>query len=389
MPDRFHIVGTGGISLVLDLAVGHIRSLEIEHNGRTLTPLYTAPWVDDPGIANDESIPPNVRALSGDFFCAPFGNPDEPGVPTHGWPANSPWAHVGTSDHPAGGAVARFALTKPLLGARVVKEIVLRDSHPFVYQRHIFEGGEGRISVASHAMTHFATHGRLSFSPKAYGETPPRPLESDPARGRSALRYPARFDDLNAVPLKDGGVTMFRRYPIADRHEDFAMLVEAPGSPLGWAAAIRDDADDIVLSLKNPRDFPVTMLWFSNGGRDYPPWNGRNVGVLGIEEGRAWSANGYRASIAPNPLSDSGVPTALDLQPAGTAEVRHIVGSLPLPKGWQDIAAVEPGKGVLRLRDYSGARLIAPFDSHFLARRTEQKTGGTPSGGSRPAAKAP
>ena len=70
------------------------------------------------------------------------------------------------------------------------------------------------------------------------------------------------------------------------------MLVEAPGSELGWAAAMRDDAADILLSLKNPADFPVTMLWLSNGGRDYPPWNGRNVGVLGIEEGRAWSAHG-------------------------------------------------------------------------------------------------
>jgi hypothetical protein len=76
-------------------------------------------------------------------------------------------------------------------------------------------------------------------------------------------------------------------------------------------------------------------------GRDYPPWNGRNVGVLGIEEGRAWSANGYAASAAPNPLSQSGVPTVLDLDPDGTAEVRHVVGALPRPDGWTQIAALE------------------------------------------------
>ena len=60
------------------------------------------------------------------------------------------------------------------------------------------------------------------------------------------------------------------------------------------------------------------MLWFSNGGRDYAPWNGRNVGVLGIEEGRAFSANGFKASVAENALSKTGVPTALKLDPDGS-----------------------------------------------------------------------
>ena len=79
-------------------------------------------------------------------------------------------------------------------------------------------------------MTKFATRGRLSFSPKAYAETPATPLEPDPARGRYALAYPARFTDLGKAPLKDGGTTDLRSYPIASRHEDFVMLVEAPGS---------------------------------------------------------------------------------------------------------------------------------------------------------------
>ena len=154
--------------------------------------------------------------------------------------------------HPSGGSVARYALQKDILGARLVKEITLRDGHPFVYQRHIFEGGEGAISVASHAMTKFATRGKLSFSPKAYGEAPPNPQESDPARGRSALAYPSHFEDLTKVPLKDGGTTSIRSYPIASRHEDFVMLVEAKGRSFGWAAAVREDAGDIVLSLKKP-----------------------------------------------------------------------------------------------------------------------------------------
>ena len=367
MAERFHEVRAKGARVVIDLAVGHLRAVEFETGGRKIAPFYTAPWVDDPAIANDESILPNLRFLSGDFFCAPFGATDDPNIPSHGWPANSQWSHVETRSHPNGGSVARFELEKRPLGARLIKEITLRDGHPFIYQRHIFQGGEGAISVASHPMTKFETRGRLSFSPKAYGETPPKPQESDPKRGRSVLAHPARFTDLGAVPLKDGSTTDLRSYPIAERHEDFLMLVEAQGSRLGWAAAVRPDARDIVLSLKNPRDFPVTMLWFSNGGRDYPPWNGRNVGVLGIEEGRAWSANGFRASVAPNPLSDSGVPTSLQLRPNGTAEVRHVIGALPLPDGWTGIASITGGGTSLTLTDETGETHEIPFAADFLA----------------------
>ncbi len=367
MAERFSTIEARGIKVVVDLAVGHLRTVEIEQDGVKRAPFYTAPWVDDPTIAADESLLPNLRFLSGDFFCAPFGATNDPAVPSHGWPANSRWDHLETVAHPKGGSVARYALQKPLLGARLIKEITLRDGHPFVYTRHIFEGGEGAISVASHAMTKFAARGTLSFSPKAYAETPTTPQESDPARGRSLLKHPARIDDLGKAPLQDGGTTDLRSYPIAERHEDFVMLVEEMGRSFGWAAAVREDASDIVLSLKNPADFPVTFLWFSNGGRDYAPWNGRNVGVLGVEEGRAWSANGYAASIAPNPLSQSGVPTSLQMQPDGRAAVRHVIGGLLLPKGWSEIAAVDPGNESLMLRDVAGASVAIPFDGRFLA----------------------
>ena len=109
-------------------------------------------------------------------------------------------------------------------------------------------------------------------------------------------------------------------------------------------------------TLKNPADFPVTFVWFSNGGRYYSPWNRRHLGVLGLEEGRAYSAYGHAASIAPNPLSEAGIPTALQLSPrrrsrgpprhrrralAGWMERRRIAGTeRRRPPGhrrkWQD-----------------------------------------------------
>jgi hypothetical protein len=358
------------VRLTLDLDVGHIRAFEVEHAGRTIAPLHTAPWVDEPGVAADPTIPPNLKYLSGDFFCAPFAKSDVEEAPSHGWPANSRWNLLGTASR-AGGTTARYQLEKAVMGARLVKEITLRDGHAFAYQRHVFEGGNGAISVASHAMTRFVRSGRLSFSPKASAELPSMQQETDPARGRSVFAHPARTTDLTKLPLADGTTVDIHNYPVASGHEDFAMLVEAKGAKVGWTAAVRPDAGDIVFSLKNPADFPVTFLWFSNGGRYYPPWNRRHLGVLGIEEGRAYSAYGHAASIAPNPLSDAGVPTSLTLKPGGAVAVRHVIGGVPLPTSWSTVASVEVEDGGLRAVGNDGTAQDYPFDGNFLNGRHE------------------
>ena len=364
MSDRFHVIEAEGIRLTLDLAVGHIRSLAIESGGRTVTPLHTAPWVDDPAVTEDPDVLPNLKFLSGDFFCAPFGANDVEEGPPHGWPANSAWAFLDEEGH-GSRTTARFVLKRPVMGARLRKEITLHDGHPFAYERHVFEGGTGAISVASHAMTRFAGKGRLSFSPKAFAEFPSTPLEPDPAVGRS-LFGEAHFTDLAKAPLAAGGTVDLHDYPFAEGHEDFAMLVEAKGAALGWTAALRPDAGDIMLSLKNPADFPVTFLWFSNGGRYYAPWNSRHVGVLGIEEGRAYSAYGHAASIGPNPLSEAGIPTSLTLEPDGTAAVRHVIGGVPRPEGWGEVAEVAAGDGKLTITGDNGHAVEIPFDDLFL-----------------------
>lgn len=355
-----------GIRVTVDLAVGHIRRFEVRRQGRTVAPLHTAPWIDDPDIAADAGIAPNVRRLSGDFFCAPFGLCDIEPAPTHGWPANSPWALLDEKPHPEGGVTARFELRRTVMGARVRKELTLRDGHPFLYQCHRFLGGAGGLTASHHVMTRLPDGGRSSFSPKAYADLPPLALEPNPERGRSILRYPSRTQDLAALPLADGGTADLRAYPFAERHEDFFMLVEAPGNPIGWTAVVRRGAADAVIVLKDPRILPVTLVWMSNGGRDYPPWNGRHRHVLGIEDARCWSLFGHAASVADNPLSASGVPTSFRLEPDGSVAVRQVLGGVPIPPQWESIAALDPSAGTLVLRDEAGDRLTIPYDERFL-----------------------
>jgi hypothetical protein len=363
---QFHTLEAAGIRAVLDLRAGHVRSLEIAQAGRTIEPIHSAPWVEDAAIVEGKEIDQVLRSLSGDFFCAPFGLSDLDPAPAHGWPANSAWRPISSSAGEPGQTVACFELEQTVLGAKLIKELSLHDGHPFLYERHIFIGGKGTIPVANHAMTRFDAPGSLSFSPKLFAETPETALEPDPMRGRSKLRYPSQFTDLTKAPMADGSFADLTRYPIASAHEDFVSLIEDPQNPLGWAAALRPGARDIFVSLKNPKDYPITMMWFSNGGRDYPPWNGRHRGVLGLEEGKTYAGHGHKASIADNAWMRQGIATALTLDPNGEVEVRNVIGGVALPQGWSKVASIAAEPSRLTIVDRNGGSLSAPFDPAFL-----------------------
>jgi hypothetical protein len=137
--------------------------------------------------------------------------------------------------------------------------------------------------------------------------------------------------------------------------------VEADHDGPGWTAVSRAAEADLVLVLKNPDDLPVTMLWVSNGGRDYAPWNGRHVGVVGIEDGR--TAAGHAASIGDNPLRQENVPTSFSLQEHGRIAFRQVIGALAGPL--EPPQAVEPGEGILRVSAAGEIRDV-PFDNGFL-----------------------
>jgi hypothetical protein len=362
---RFHTLAVGGNAVVLDAEIGHLRGLRLSHGGHNLAPLHTAPWVTDDPIDRSAELPPTEQGLSGDFLCAPFcANDVEPG-PLHGWTANGPWQVTG-----ADATSLTATLPRPVMGATVSKTLQFRPGEPFLYQSHTFTGGTGEIPIGHHAMIHASRPAALSFSPKALWFTANSVPEPDPARGRSLLRYPGTGADLGAVPLADGGAVDIRTYPFAQRHEDIVSLEEQPGHALGWTAALRPAEGDIVLLLKDARALPSTSLWMSNGGRDYAPWNGRHVGVLGIEDSRSYGTGGHRAAISPNRLREQGYPTAFDLSTNPT--VRYAIGAVALPAGWTRIEAVSTDGRTLALHDAGGESLTLPFAGAWLLGDTAQ-----------------
>lgn len=319
-----------GISFDFAPHGGVLAGFTVTDAGTPISPLHRAPW-----SANE--VPPDApqhqRWLAGDFLAAPMGaSPDG----LHGLTANGDW-HV----TPAAPGTLRAVLEGAVSGATVVKELSVTDDQPFVYQRHLFIGGNGggtgALPVSNHAMISVPNGAKLSFSRKRWWETLAEPMET--TEGRSCLAYPRRHEDAADFPGADGGTVNLHRYPWGAAHEDFVTGVDDPGTLLGWTAVVRPAEGDLILSLKNARALPMTMLWHSNGGRDYAPWNGRHKGCLGVEEGAALPVLGLSSRETPDPLTAAGQPALLTLDPMGTVEVRHILGAVQWPTG-QTIAGV-------------------------------------------------
>ena len=336
-----HHLAARGIALAFDPDCGMIRELAVTDEGRTLRPLHRVPWL---GATLPTGAAPHLRAMEGDFFCAPFGAGDGTAPIPHGWPANAVWQ---VTEEGEGRLAAR--LPKDVQGATLTKRLHVQDGHPFLYETHVFQGGSGTVSVANHAMVTLPGGGLIAMSPKAGFRTPAVALEPDPARGRSALAYPARTADPRAFPAADGGTLDLTRYPFRAGHEDFVVALEASGSRLGWTAVVRLGQGDVYLSLRNPAHLPMTMLWHSDAGRDYAPWSGRHRHCLGVEEGCAPAVLGEPGGLALGEVVD----------------VRHAIGCIAWPTE-ERVATIAAGADHLTITGETGATRQVPFDLTHL-----------------------
>jgi len=348
------------VSLALTETAGELSDVTFKlADGREVQPMHTAPWAAET-LPSD--VTPGLRMLRGDFFCAPFGDsdvlPDE--KRSHGTTANGDWYAeiLGESSMDA-------VLYGRVMSAAVTKHIELRPGHAVVYQRHTFAGGSGRLPVGHHAMLKAASQLRLSFGPRIFAGTPPKPLERPPA-GRSILAYPQEITDLSAARLADGGRIDLTRYPVTDGHEDVWLVAADRTRPFGWTAATSAEGGWVWFALKDPRALPSTLLWLSNGGRDYPPWSGRHRRVIGVEEICSYFHLGHAASIAANPLSEMGIPTAVELRPDAPLVISYMFGLAAAPSDFGAVVDVRVAPGGVALRSETGREVEAACDPSFV-----------------------
>jgi hypothetical protein len=362
-------VATDDVEAFVTRDGGHLGPVTFDRQGSAIQPLSLPPWAR--GDVVDGSIDdPLLRALRGDFFTLPFGANttayDGEQHPFHGETAQATWTLEDRTDDEL-----HLSLATTIRRGRVDKRIRLRPGHPVVYQQHTISGMAGPMGLGHHAMVAFPDHegsGVLSTSAFVHGQVYPGEFEPDEG-GFSALQPGAEFTSLQQVPLADGGTTDLTRYPARRGFEDLAMVITDPDLPFGWNAVVFAREGYLWFALRDQRVLRNTVLWVSNGGRFYPPWDGEHVNVLGIEDVTAYFHDGLAASAADNPLTERGYPTSVELSPDQPLTVNHIMGVAPIPDGFDQVVSVvagaEPETAVLTAR--SGASVTVAVDLGFLA----------------------
>jgi len=300
---------------------------------------WAAPYSRPPWTPEETGdAPPVLRWLRGDFFGFPFGATE--GHPhMHGETANREWT---IREHSPLALKADMALEHP--PGSVTKRIALRPGHRALYFEHRVRDVAGRYNYGHHPILQIPenTVCPVRASPFRFASTYPGAF-ADPEIGeRQALRPDARFERLDRVPLDDGGFASVAEFPVREDAEDLVMITpEDDGDHLGWTAITFPGF--VWIALRDPRQFPSTLLWMSHGGRPQPPWNGRHRRRIGVEDVCSHFHDGAHIS-AREPLRDDGIPTSRDFGAGAPADLRHIQFVHPVD-GQPGLAALEPIEG--------------------------------------------
>jgi hypothetical protein len=336
---------------------GFLESVRFKTALGWIEPMHLAPWHNE---ELGSGVPPMLQNLRGDFFCAPFGASDITPEETrpHGATANAAWKVISSQPN-----FLQLELIPSIMGSRVTKNVFVQPDQSIIYQEHIFRGGSGSIPIGHHAMLHTTTPLLLGFSRFIWAGTPPTPPEPDPALGRSKLKYPQEFSSLAAVQSSSGEVLDLQNYPVLEQSEEILMLCADPKLDFAWSAATNQAEGWVWFALKDPKVLASTVLWLSNGGRDYPPFSSRHTGVIGIEEVTAYFHLGHQASLK-NPLQKKGIPTFVQLEPEIC--VRYAIGLIGVPKDFARVKNIRAVTNGIELEDEHGTKVFAKINLDFI-----------------------
>ena len=350
---------------------GHLGPVTFDRRVRRIRPYSVAPWAEEPV---DRSLPPIIRVLRGDFFCLPFGGNALPfrheKHQVHGETANARWRFesLETKD---GRTCLHLSLKTKVRPGQVDKRIWLVDRQNVVYSQDVVAGMRGPMNLGHHAMLKFPdlpASAWVATSRFVYGQVFPHAFELPEKRGYSCLKPGAEFRSLEKVPTLTGGMADLTRYPARRGFEDLVMLVSDPAAPFAWTAVSFPWQRYVWFALKDPRVLPETVFWISNGGRYYPPWNGRHINVMGLEEVCSNFHLGLAESARPNAVAAKGFPTCATLNPRKPLVVSYIMGVAKIPLGFDRVVSIEAAKGgtAILLQSASGKSAQAAVHLDFL-----------------------
>lgn len=338
--------------------------------GREAAPYFINPWWKEAGAAELGDL---IRVLRGDFFCFPFGANADPfdGVkhPVHGITANACWDPLEAGEE---GGAPRLRLRLGLPGGKgtVIKTVAIAAQAPVIYSEHLIRGFSGKMPLGHHATLQFPaaeSSGMIDLAAPLAGFTHPTPVELPANRGYSLLKPDIEIVDPTRVPTVYGDTVDLTRYPQRAGHEDVAQFLSDPARELAWSSVSFPGEGYLYFQLKDPKVLSSTLLWRSNGGRHYFPWNGRLRGVLGLEEVVSCFALGVRPSVEPNPLQRRGFPTFLEIREDRPAAIRVITGCAAIGPDFTGVRDIRRGDGAsIAIEGKSGESIAVPCRLDFL-----------------------
>jgi len=359
-------VTNGATTVAVTRAGAHLGPVTFfADSDHPVRPYYISPWQDE-GVAIADPV---LRMLRGDFFCLPFGpsdGTDDAAQPGHGEAATGQWEAIDcTRSGPS--TTLRLRLETVLRPGRIDCEHTLVDGHACLYTRHVITGNAGAVTLGHHA-TLTTDNGPLAIrsAPIRFGITSPRdyPWMRDGEYG--ALAPAARFESLERVPTiwKEPAFTDCSVFPAREGFVDILQVVQEPSDRPGWFTALCRAGGYLWFALKRTDLLPSTVFWMENRGRHTAPWSGRNT-CIGLEDVCSYVAQGLRASLAPNPVSDAGIPTVLPLD-GSPVTIPYIQGVVRTPPEFDAVDTVTFEPDQVSFTANSGARVRTPVHTGFL-----------------------
>jgi len=287
-------------------------------SGKTVSSMYRAPWIGEP-LGQD--VPAMLQRLRGDWFCVPFGaghpvpglasrwktgHEPEAGGLVHGYGSHNKWSilrlnnleMVVVIEYPANHPIRRLERTiRPSPGKCMVcfdLSIEVRDNVTLPIGLHPtfkLPSEPGSIRLQPGGFSFGLTYPG-DFEPGAYG-----------------LKPDALFDSIEKVPDRNLNPLDLSRLPLEGDSENLVQLCGVDGR----FDLVNEKGKYRIRLQWVPEHFPSCVVWISNRGRKFAPWNGRNLAV-GIEPVCSAFEMGTVVSKNSNPISDSGIPTCISFK---------------------------------------------------------------------------
>lgn len=328
MTERRAILWSHGLAVVQSLG-GMLGPVTFRlPDGREVSPLHVAPWGDDP---DRKAYPPILQELRGEWPCVPFGTDAPRDLPAdwsasgdsfdgadipHGHSSNADWVFTDLApDHIS--LTCDYPDTHPI--RRLTRTIAADPKAPALDITLTVEARRPcRLPIGLHPTLRLPIDGQARLIPPTFRQGRTFPLDVEPGQG--LLEPGATFKTLATVPGRDGSALTLTQLPLTEDTEELVQLCGVSGGfrlqhPDGWHVTLDWDTSH----------FPSLLLWISNRGRAYAPWNSRHVG-LGVEPVCAAFDLGPAVSTAPNPISAMGIATAHRFDPGTPFTTRYRIG---------------------------------------------------------------